>query len=225
MRSDFSAKQAESTVNTTEHDPGEQNILNGSFLQGTGVAVLVGGKSSRMGTDKAALRFDDAPFYQILCERMNFFPERFLSVNSFQNYSYPGYTLIRDEYPDTGPMGGILSVLNHFHGRCLMVIACDMPFFSENEARRLLEQYHGEDALIPVADGRWQPLCALYSASVSSLFLENIRKGDYRLKNAVTGADFRTVEISGDHAGCYLNINTPDDLKMYCESRSGGKLG
>ena len=215
-------------VNTAVREFPEPGTGSGSgicvrtpFLRNAGVAVLAGGKSSRMGTDKAALSLDDTTFYQTICERMSFFPERFLSVNSFQNYSYPGYTLIRDEYPDTGPMGGILSVLNHFQGKCLLVVACDMPCFSEDEAAELLELYQGEDALIPVVDGQWQPLCALYSSSMKSLFLENIRNGDYRLRNAITCADFRLAEIDVEHVEGFLNINTPDDLKIFREKRAG----
>lgn len=189
-----------------------------------GVAVLTGGLSSRMGTDKAVLPVAagaGAPaFFEKICRSMSSFSGRYLSENTAQSYSFPGFSVLRDEYPGTGPMGGILTVLGHAVQDCVLFIACDMPDYPEAEARRICGLYRGEAALIPVADGKWQPLAALYSRKMIPLFREAIRRGNYRLRDAVMQADFRLAAVPQELAGCYLNINTPGDFGKY-RNRAG----
>jgi molybdopterin-guanine dinucleotide biosynthesis protein A len=185
-----------------------------------GVVVLTGGKSSRMGRDKASLNLSAGlTFSQIICSRVPDVSEKFLSVSSYSRSEYPGFKVVTDRYPGTGPMGAVLSVMECFGGTHLLVLACDMPDFSKDEAERLLGLYHGEDALIPSVMGRWQPLSAVYSVNMAPRFAEALAMGNYRMRDAVAGSDYRILEIDEGRAGNYININTPEELENYAGGR------
>lgn len=184
-----------------------------------GVVVLTGGESSRMGRDKASLKLSAGlTFSQIICSRVPEVPERFLSVRGSSGVEYPGFKVVADRYPGTGPMGAVLSVMECFGGTHLLVLACDMPEFSKDEAERLLDLYQGEDALVPSVMGRWQPLAAVYSAKMAPRFAESLALGNYRMRDAISGSDYRILEIDEEHAGNYLNINTPQEFENYAGS-------
>ena len=178
--------------------------------------MLTGGKSSRMGQDKALLTLGDHhTFYARICAKMLFVPERFLSVSPSQDLLAPGYTVVPDQHPGTGPMGGILSVLDRFAGRRLLVVACDMPCFTAREGARLLSLHRDEDALVPVVAGRWQPLAAVYSPRMAPLFREALNRGERRLRNVIARAHYRLVAVGEKEASNYLNINTREEFEEF----------
>ncbi len=205
-----------------EEVPAPEGITGYAVPPGSGVAVLTGGKSSRMGQDKALLTLGDhSTFYDRICAKMGFIPERFLSVNASQDLLAPGYTAVPDQHPGTGPMGGILSVLDRFAGQRLLVVACDMPCFTAREGARLLSLHRDEDALVPVVDGRWQPLAAVYAPGMASLFREALRCGERRLRSVIARAHYRLVEIGEEEASNYLNINTPEEFAEFLQQADG----
>ncbi len=187
-----------------------------------GAAVLTGGLSSRMGTDKAGLPVSSEAgcpvFFERICRSVRCFPGRYLSENAAQNYRFPGFRAVRDEYPGSGPMGGILTVLGHAEQDSVLFIACDMPEYPEAEALRIAGLYCGEDALIPVANGKWQPLAAIYSRRMIPVFQEAIRKGEFRIRDAIMKTDFRLAAVPEELTEFYLNINTPGDFRKYLET-------
>ena len=167
------------------------------------VAVLTGGRSSRMGFPKAELK-DSAGrrFFEALAERLSFFPCRYLSLAPDQHYEYPGFTPLRDEYPGTGPLGAILTALGHAEKDPLFVIACDMPAFTGEEAGRIFADYRGEDALIP-------------ARRMIPVFRECLEKEEFRLRNAIMKSAYRLCEVPEELRFNYLNLNTPEELQEY----------
>ena len=127
--------------------------------------VLVGGRSSRMGRDKALLPFRGVPLAQFVARTVASAATQAVLVGDPSRYAAFGYPVIPDRFPGEGPLGGILTALHHTSADWSLVVACDMPELSAEFLGRLLEaaEHSGAEALIPVGpSGQPEPLCAVY---------------------------------------------------------------
>lgn len=182
-------------------------------LTETGICIMTGGRSSRMGEDKASIRFDGKEtMLERTCRELSAFGYRYISVNKEQNYSYEGFITVTDDYDEIGPMGGIVSVLKRTQARNVIFVACDMPFFCLKDAKEILANHGSEAVTVPVTGGRWQPLASLYSVSCLPALESAIDCGDYRMKNVIKKLDYREFVPSDEAA--YANVNTPEELKL-----------
>ena len=182
----------------------------------TGV-ILTGGKSTRMGKNKALLpyqgkRLIDAPIETLT----RIFSNVILSVREPQDYA--GYSLpkIADLYAEIGPMGGICSVLKSGHKR-IFCIACDMPFLNQALITHLCG-FTDFDAVIPVWEQREEVLHAVYSDALIPVFEDAIRLQQYKLTNALVSTHVRYIEQDEirrfDPTGdSFRNVNTPIDYE------------
>lgn len=194
---------------------------SGGFDGKIGVAVLAGGRSLRMGRDKAGLSYDaDTTFLEKLCGRLDFFPYRYVSRNVSQHYLIDGFESVTDDYPECGPAGGILSVLRKTEADAVLFVGCDMPDFSAAEAKRLMTLYNGEDVLVPVTGDVWQPVSAVYSVRVCRILEKALSTGNNRLRNIITQTDFRTADVPEEFFFNYVNINTPEELESFRRGHS-----
>ena len=180
----------------------------------TGV-ILAGGKSSRMGQDKAMLLYQGKPLIErVFFTLSSIFERVLLSVNDLQAYPSVPATKVLDHYAEIGPLGGITSVLETGENK-IFCVACDMPFLDG----RLIEYlcgFDGYDSVLPRWQGRAQTLHALYSTSLISIFRNAISAGRYKITDALAGVnDIKYVEEaeleSFNPALVFQNINTPDE--------------
>lgn len=179
------------------------------------VAVLAGGESSRMGKPKAELvRSDGTTFLEHICDEMSDFEFKYLSVNKNQSYCHDGFETVVDEYDSIGPMGGIVSVLNRAKESsvaAVLFVGCDMPFYTFNTAQEILNEYRGEDVIVPVANNKREPLASLYSTRILDLFIAHILKGEYKLTGVILRSRYREFDTCSPDA--YFNINTPKEYE------------
>ena len=182
----------------------------------TGV-ILTGGKSSRMGKNKALLPYNgkrlmDAPI-EILTR---IFSKVILSVRDPLDYADDALPQIPDQHADIGPMGGICSVLKSGHKR-IFCVACDMPFLNEALIAHLCD-FTEFDAVIPVWEKREEMLHAVYSDSLVPIFEQAILSRRYKLTHVLASARVRYIEQNEirqfDPLGkSFKNVNTPDDYE------------
>jgi len=175
----------------------------------TGV-VLAGGKSTRMGRNKALLPFQGRTLIETVVETMtSVFSRVLLSIH--QPDAYPSLDLLKvvDRYPEIGPLGGITSVLESGQSRILCV-GCDMPFLNRDLIRNLCS-FDSFDAVIPVWQERPQVLHALYSQSLLPSFQASIRAGRYRITDALEGTHFLYLFDLYSEGRSFQNLNTPAD--------------
>jgi len=183
-------------------------------LTGIGICIMTGGKSTRMGTDKALLTVsDNETMLQRLCRRLNDFEYKYISVNENQPYQVEGYSTIIDEYKQIGPIGGIVSVLKKTQAKMVIFVACDMPLYTIKEAEETVLHWSGEDVVIPVCDSRWQPLAALYSKSLIPLLEASILRGEYKLRTVIEKSN--NTEFFPTNSDAYINVNTKEELERY----------
>jgi len=182
-----------------------------------GGIVLAGGKSSRLGFDKALLRVNGEILAQWLPDRLSAWCSPVaLVVDRPRRYAVSARQLV-DGTPDAGPLAGIAAGLQGLDVPALFACACDMPLLQPALIERLFAVLDGYDLAIPERSGRLEPLCAVYSASCLPVIQRLFR--DRRLRaNAVASEvptrimrepEWRDIDREGDS---FLSINTPADL-------------
>lgn len=178
--------------------------------------MLVGGRSSRMGRDKALLPFRGGALAQSVARVVWEAAGNATLVGDPGRYEALGYTVIADLYPGEGPLGGILTALRHSADGSLadwnLIVACDMPQLEVEMLRALIgiASRCEADALLPVGPaGRPEPLCALYHqrclAAFEGAFATGIRKITAALETV------RTMRLPVAEVSCFQNVNTPEE--------------
>ena len=193
-----------------------------------GAVILAGGKSRRMGTDKAELKLNGIRFLDKLAYELSGFPELLVSVNDKEQYPETEYPMVCDIFPDCGPMGGLYAALESCTSDALVVVPCDVPLFSKGMADEMCACMEEEtDAVIAVTeDGREHPLCGVYKKSCLSVLEQCLKKHDYRMRDAISRLRVKTWQ-AGKHSWRFLNVNTPEEFEKLknrnCLAISGWK--
>lgn len=192
--------------------------------------ILSGGKSSRMGEDKALLKVGAKTIIEIIIDKLKpFCNEIIISADEIDKYSQFGYKVVPDKFKNSGPIAGIYSSLLKSNTERNFVISCDLPLVSQKIIERLINYNSTKEILLPVTDGMYHQLCGVYSKSVlenaESILnaeVESGRKGEEekgRKRNTsvkrlldISQVDFVDVNsISGENE--FLNMNTIEDFR------------
>jgi molybdopterin-guanine dinucleotide biosynthesis protein A len=188
--------------------------------------ILAGGKSSRMGEDKAFIDLggqtlldralaamgmacdsitivgDTAKFAKYESAQLNSTKHDSAKNDSIKHDSTKYRPSIADIFPVCGPLGGIHTALVHSSAELNLILAVDMPFVSGELLRFLWataeNNNNDNDALVtvPRVGERLQPLCALYRREFSSLAEEALRVGKYKIDAVFAGVPIRVIEES-----------------------------
>ena len=183
--------------------------------------ILAGGASSRMGTDKAHLRFGSQTFVERIAGALMGVAAKVTVVSSKPDSAAFGLTVVTDVYENCGALGGLHAALKHGRAPWIAVVSCDLPFVTREIFERLAT-FIGADreAIAPVQpDGRVQPLCALYDrAKCLEVADELLRAGELRPR--VLLRRMRTRLLAFDELAdlpqatlFFRNINTPEDYR------------
>lgn len=177
-----------------------------------GAALLAGGKSRRMGSDKRNLTFGGQTFLEQIGGQLLEFPERLLSLHGAADCGLEGFLPVPDAFPGCGPLGGLYTVLRVCRSDALLVVSCDMPRYERSLglllAGRLADGY---DAVIAVTrDGREHPLCGVYRKTAAGPLEAQLQAGQLRMTKALAKLRVRRVclEGTGFSDRCLSNINT-----------------
>lgn len=177
-------------------------------------AVILVGRSTRMGRDKALLELGGQTFISRLAQELSVCDEVFVSGPSGRDYSGYGLKVVEDEHQGIGPMEGIRQSLRHAASDHVFICACDMPFVRSEMIRYLAGFISPDhDACVFRSEGRVHPLCGIYSRTALPVAEEMIAEGKYRMMELLSRVRTRYVDLSGSgFAGEALaNINTPED--------------
>ena len=171
--------------------------------------ILAGGKSSRMGRDKASLTLGHETFLQRIAAELDAcgFQEKYVSLGIGNRYGTHeeenctgtgekteihipvGWTAVRDRYRDCGPLGGIHAALSACRAEWALFISCDTPLYRRELAELLISkipgtsEVSGTQLVIPVTpDGRWHMTCALWRRTLLPEVEAQLKSGDHRLR-------------------------------------------
>jgi molybdopterin-guanine dinucleotide biosynthesis protein A len=167
-----------------------------------------------MGRDKALLPFNGSTLVQSVAEAVRAAAGIVSLVGNPARDGLLSY--VPDLYPGEGPLGGIISALEHSRADWNLIVACDMPRISAGFLGQLLDAAESceGDALVPAgASGRPEPLCAVYHRGalrgLSAAFARSVRK------IAVALQEVRTVTWPVSEVAYFQNVNTPEDWAPY----------
>ena len=181
--------------------------------------VLAGGASSRMGRNKARLALDG----EMLVSRVvrvlaGITPDVRIVSNDAASYDFLGLPIIPDVTPGYGPLMGLYSGLLAASGELAVLVAVDMPFLSVSLIRHLLALAAEYDVVIPRAQDRLHPLCAVYRRSTCLPAIEQaIERQQRRLIAFHPQVRVRTVpepelRTMSPDLRALMNVNTPEEL-------------
>ena len=187
--------------------------------------LLAGGKSRRLGRDKAlenlgGERIIDRVISRVAqcCSELIVVgdrPERSLELNLPEEIMF-----VHDTFEDSGSLGGLYTGLSKSSSDWSLVVACDMPFLSvdllnDMKNKALSSQSH---VFVPIIDGRFQPTHALYNRKCLPYIERNIQEGRLKMVGYFDEIEVQTIEFSstnleGEVARSFFNLNTEEDLK------------
>ena len=179
--------------------------------------VLAGGRSSRMGCDKALLPFRGGLLVEWVARAVGLAAGSAVLVGNPRLYKHLGYPAIPDLYPGTGPLGAILTALHHTSADWNLVVACDMPELSGEFLRRFFNaaaRRTADYAVVPIGpSGRPEPLCAVYHRRSRAVLERALGRGVRSVRAAVE--DLHTALVSVPELTYFHNVNTPEDWADY----------
>jgi molybdenum cofactor guanylyltransferase len=182
----------------------------------TGV-ILVGGKSRRMGRDKAFLSWEGATLFEKV---LGIFRENFATVllagGDDERYGKYGERIFPDLYPGSA-LGGLYTGLYHATSTYIFVVSCDMPYPSAALLRYLCSLKGDYDCVVPETAQALEPLFAVYAKSALPAMLEMLDHGNFRIYDLYPKLRTRYVGVAelapfAEGGRSFVNVNTPEDF-------------
>ncbi len=202
----------------------------------TGV-VLAGGKSKRMGKDKAFLKFKEKSFLRHILEALDKYCNQIVIVINKEENLYTKETknlsseivFVKDKYPYKGPLNGILSSLSKIKNQLVYITPCDTPLLNPEIIPFFVQKINDYDAVIPDINGKIQPLNALYKKNALELSKEVFEKQGKKslmafLENLnVKFINEKELKKIDKNLYSYFSINTKESYQSLLNIKSDEK--
>jgi len=181
-------------------------------MKTTGI-IIAGGKSSRIGTDKAFISYNNKMLIEYAISVIKPIADTII-ISSNTPEKIKKFKVITDIYKNIGPVAGLYSCLKASQTDVNIVIPCDTPQLTTALYKQMLsefQKYKNLDAVVPrLPDGKVEPLIAVYSKKILPEIEKSIAVDDYKLVNLLSKINTKYVDITDIEQ--FKNINTPADL-------------
>ena len=183
----------------------------------TGI-ILSGGKSLRMGENKAFIEIEGVPIIQrIYTLFKELFHEVIIVTNQIELFKKFDSKIYSDLLSDKGALGGLYTGLFFSNFHYSFCVACDMPFLNKSLVQYLIKRIGDEDVIVPRTKDGLQPLHAIYSKNCLDPIKEIIEQGKFKIidifhrvqVNIIEEADFISLDPFRES---FINVNTPKEL-------------
>ena len=172
--------------------------------------VLAGGRSSRMGRDKALLPVGSHTLIEEVASAVRNITGSVTLIGNEGKFSDLGFDWLDDLHPALGPLSGVETALASRRAAASLIVSCDMPGLNPAWLQALVERAKISTAHCLVcrdAAGRIHPLCGLWKQACLETVAERIRQRSLRMFEILRELDAEPVDI----AGVIRNVNTPED--------------
>jgi molybdenum cofactor guanylyltransferase len=177
--------------------------------------VLVGGRSRRMGRDKARLPVKSHLLVEDVAGKVGFVAQSVALVGGLQRYSDLPFEFLEDLRPSLGPLAGVETALASGRGELNLIVACDMPNIQVDWLRRLVDgalELNSDCVVCRDSNGSIHPLCGVWRQRCLP-----------RVSSALEGGRLRMLDLVAELNAVYLpigelirNLNTPDEWETWC---------
>ncbi len=180
-------------------------------------AIMAGGKSRRMGQDKAWIELDGEPLIARVAAALAEVADEVIVVANHPRYESLGLRVVPDRYPAGGALGGIATGVGAATHDTVLVAACDMPFLSADVWRAILAHAGEADVVIPRIGGEYETLHALYTKACLPHMARAIAENRLRVISffdqvrvlPLEEPELRAVDPT---LRAFTNVNTPEEL-------------
>jgi len=185
----------------------------------TGI-VLAGGKSRRLGRDKALLPLDGSTLIERIIGTISQATDPILVIsNPPEKLSWLTVPVVSDRVPKRSALAGIYTGLSVSDTHHSLFVACDLPFVSVDLLRLLIDLSDGYDVVIPQSEGGYEPLCAVYSRNCldpirSQLEQDNLRVQAFFPEVRVKVVDQELLRPYDPEGRAFFNINTEEEYQQ-----------
>jgi len=193
------------------------NQDNASVSEITGV-ILVGGKSTRYGRDKALVEVGGIRLIERVIRVMgSIFQRLILITNTPSEYTFLELPMYKDLIKGLGPIGGIYTGLKAISDEAGFFVACDMPFLNADLIRHIVKARGGFDAVVPRMGWKIEALHTLYTKKCLPSIRELIGLQDYQVikvfhKTRVRYVDEDEIRSFDPQLRSFFNVNIPQEL-------------
>ncbi len=190
--------------------------------------VLTGGKSARMGCNKASLTIKNKSLLEHVISSIDSLCNEIIIVSSpLNNLQKPvlhsKVRIVNDIYPNKGPLAGIHAGLSASNSDLSLVVACDMPFLQRDLLRYMISISTEYDAVIPRIGNFAEPLHAIYNKNCLAVIEELLNRGVRKISELFCLVKVRYL---GEHeihqydpkGVSFFNINTKKELELFITS-------
>jgi len=191
--------------------------MDGALLD-VAVFILAGGKSTRMGADKAFVALEGRTLLARVLELARSVSSDVRIVGDRTRFA-PFAPVVEDVFPGCGPLGGIHAALRASPWEFNVILAVDLPYVSFALLQFLITRARSSNALVTLAHaGRyWQPLCAVYRRDFAEAAERSLRAGHYKIdplfdEVLVQAIGQQELETAGFTPAIFRNLNSPEDL-------------
>lgn len=181
--------------------------------------ILAGGKSSRMGQDKALVNLGGQSLLarQIALVREVEAGEVFVSGRAGVGYSAFGCLVLTDYFSDVGPLAGIERALDASSSPLLLVLAVDMPAMNSSMLRRLIASCTTDRGVIPRTQDGIEPLVAIYPKAALNTLKRELQQGRssgvrWFAQECVAAGLAQFMDVSDVDAESFVSVNSPEEL-------------
>ena len=190
------------------------NNLNAQ-RQVTGL-VLAGGKSTRMGRDKALVLYKEKPLVQHVIDAISPVCDEVLVSTNNPDIRLQNVEFVSDNYKNIGPIAGIEAGLRKAKNSILLVVSCDTPLVPTSLFRYMIDCHVGFDVSLAAHNGINEPMIGIYKKEIYSIVNSAIESGLYKPPVIIKKTKWQDVDI---HEGLnfykpdmFKNFNRPEDL-------------
>jgi len=185
----------------------------------TGI-ILSGGKSRRIGENKAFLKIGEKYIIQMVVESLKSVVEKIIVVtDNPYRYKFLRVKIVKDIIPGKGSLGGIYTGLFYSKDYYNFICGCDMPFLNPDLVRFMRSTIKDNDVVVPVVGGFLEPLHSIYSKRCIGVIRQHLKKDDLKIKNFFP--EVRCIYLSEGTIRRYdpnllsfFNLNTPKMLEL-----------
>lgn len=180
----------------------------------TGI-ILAGGKSLRMGTDKAFFRVNEETLLERAIKLCTPFCQTILISSNNKEHDVFGCKIIPDEINNCGPLGGIHSCLKNSKTDWNFVMSVDSAYVELEFVRYLISEIDNFDTVVPIHAKGKEPLIAMYHKSSLAEIEKMLQSGNFKMHNLLNGMNTKYVDAqkwAGKYPQLFCNLNRPEDL-------------